>query len=177
MKPKEGPSAVAIGFTLVSIGLLASLIALIALGLLALLDVGGFCAEGGPYVIEQRCPTGVLPAVGLGVPLLFVVGFAYVLALPTSWKPLIGLAWPVLFVALAVSFLISAFFLTDSFQVAPFVVGVMMAGIGIGPIFLIRSPEGGFNLYPDRTEGVPAQTAAILLGIAFGAWLWFFVLA
>lgn len=29
------------------------------MGMRAVMGVGGFCAEGGPFVIEQRCPKGV----------------------------------------------------------------------------------------------------------------------
>ena len=37
----------------------------------AVLDVGGYCAEGGPYVIETHCPEGSTLFLMLGVPLWF----------------------------------------------------------------------------------------------------------
>ena len=45
---------------------LAMCLTLIFLSMRAVMDVGGFCAEGGPYVIETHCPDGV--------PLLLVGG-------------------------------------------------------------------------------------------------------
>jgi hypothetical protein len=35
------------------------------MGMRAVMGIGGFCAEGGPFVIEQHCPTGV-PGLVLG---------------------------------------------------------------------------------------------------------------
>jgi hypothetical protein len=34
-------------------------ICLLFLGMRAVMDVGGFCAEGGPFEIRQRCPQGI----------------------------------------------------------------------------------------------------------------------
>ena len=45
---------------------LAMCLTLIFLSMRAVMDIGGFCAEGGPYVIETHCPDGV--------PLLLVGG-------------------------------------------------------------------------------------------------------
>lgn len=40
----------------------------------AVMAIGGFCAEGGPYVIEQHCPEGAAPATLLGILGLWVFG-------------------------------------------------------------------------------------------------------
>jgi hypothetical protein len=74
-----------------------------------LAGLGGFCASGGPYVIETECPEavivfaplsvfGMLIAVAIG--LFFARGFA---------TPLVVWAWPILFVGLGIQFAISAF--------------------------------------------------------------------
>ena len=44
---------------------LAMCLTLVFLAMRAVMDVGGFCAEGGPYVIETHCPEGV-PLVLIG---------------------------------------------------------------------------------------------------------------
>jgi len=74
-----------------------------------LAGLGGFCATGGPYVIETECPESVvvfaplsvlggLLAVAIG--LFFARGFA---------APLVVWAWPILFVGLGIQFAVSAF--------------------------------------------------------------------
>ncbi|CAN5714181.1 hypothetical protein BH23CHL7_BH23CHL7_22020 [soil metagenome] len=82
---------------------LAASITLIFLGMRAVMGVGGFCAEGGPYVIETRCPLGLAEAMIVAFPGLFAFGGLM------AWKgfshggvagalPL--LAWPALFLSL-----------------------------------------------------------------------------
>lgn len=78
---------------------------LLFLGMRAVIAVGGFCAEGGPYEIATHCPGDVellLPAsvyIGLaavGLSLYLARGLGASLAL---------LAWPILFVGLSLNFL------------------------------------------------------------------------
>ena len=45
------------------------------LGMRAVMDVGGTCAEGGPFVIEQPCPDGSGLLV-LGIPVALIAMFA-----------------------------------------------------------------------------------------------------
>lgn len=172
----DGPSPAAIIVSVASIGAVAGLIVLVGLAMIPLLDVGGFCAEGGPYVIEQRCPAGVTPVMAIGVPLMLILAFVYIVALPKTWKPLIILAWPALFVALAAGFLYGAFGATDTFQVVPLFLALVMLGLGIGPTLAGQTLGSGSRTYPDRPDGVPAQALAILIGLGAGAWLWFAVI-
>ena len=51
---------------LVGVAGIAAGITLLFLGMRAVMDVGGMCAEGGPYVIEQHCPEGAALAMLLG---------------------------------------------------------------------------------------------------------------
>jgi len=88
-----------------SIVVVAACLTLLYMSMRAVMGVGGFCAEGGPYVIETSCPTGV----GWIMPVSMWVGvFAcalYVFAgrgLPgPKW---IGLVWPALFLSLGWNF-------------------------------------------------------------------------
>ena len=58
----------------VGIGGLALCITLVFLGMRAVMDVGGACADGGPYVSAQSCPDGSTPALLLGIFGLFLFG-------------------------------------------------------------------------------------------------------
>ena len=58
----------------VGVGGLALCITLVFLGMRAVMDVGGACADGGPYVSAQSCPDGSTPALLLGIFGLFLFG-------------------------------------------------------------------------------------------------------
>jgi hypothetical protein len=73
----------------VGLGGLATGITLVFLGMRSVLDVGGACASGGPYVPAQPCPEGAVPALFLGV--IGGLGFG-ALALASAGR--IGGAWP-----------------------------------------------------------------------------------
>lgn len=73
-----------------------------------LAGLGGFCASGGPYVIETECPESVIVFaplsiigmfVAVAIGLFFARGFA---------APLAVWAWPILFVGLGIQFALSA---------------------------------------------------------------------
>jgi MFS family permease len=105
---RRGPSVVDVLLYLVGVAGIAASITLLFLGMRAVMDVGGFCAEGGPYVIEQHCPEGA-PAATL---LAFLLGFASLFL--AGWKgsaiseaatSVLFLAWPALFGVLGFNFL------------------------------------------------------------------------
>jgi hypothetical protein len=92
---------------------LAGCIALIWLGMRAVLGVGGFCAEGGPYVIETHCPPGVAVTMTLAFPGLFLFGGLMAwkgAALGAGYAAAVLLAWPALFISLGWNFLEFGFF-------------------------------------------------------------------
>lgn len=66
------------------VGLAASL-TFVFLGMRAVMDVGGFCAEGGPYEIQTPCPEGV--------PLLMIGGIfgLFLFGGLIAWKVMSGL--------------------------------------------------------------------------------------
>jgi MFS family permease len=105
---RRGPSVADVLLYLAGVAGIAASITLLFLGMRAVMDVGGFCAEGGPYEIEVHCPEGA-PAVTL---LGFFLGFASLLL--AAWKgsaiseaatSVLFLAWPALFGALGFNFL------------------------------------------------------------------------
>jgi hypothetical protein len=73
-----------------------------------LAGLGGFCASGGPYVIETECPGSVIVFTPLSIiGMLVAVAIGFFLARGFA-APLIVWAWPILFVGLGIQFALSA---------------------------------------------------------------------
>ncbi len=92
----------------VGVASLAMCLTLAFLAMRAVMDVGGFCAEGGPYVIETHCPEGV-PLVLIGG-IFGLFGFGGLMAwkgtlIGEPYSALVLLAWPALFLSLGWNFL------------------------------------------------------------------------
>jgi Short C-terminal domain len=103
----NGPSSRTVLLYLVGIAGLAFSIALMFIEMRAVLDVGGSCADGGPYVSAQSCPDGtwlmflaIFGGFGWGA-LAFWAGAS--IGGRYSSVPL--LAWPALFCTLGFNFL------------------------------------------------------------------------
>jgi hypothetical protein len=106
---------------------------LLYVGSATVMGLGGFCASGGPYVIETQCPEAVVAFVpisiwtglaGVAVGAVFAQGFG---------TPLIAWAWPVLFIGLGVAFLISS---TVPGGITFLLIGVMFVVMGGVPLVL-----------------------------------------
>jgi len=104
---------------------------LLWLSSVAVIGLGGFCASGGPYVIQTECPAAVvwatpvsifggLIAVGIGV---LAGGFGLPLA---SW------AWPALFGSLGVAF----FFGAATGSITFLLLGILFVIMGAVPLVL-----------------------------------------
>ena len=114
------------------------------------MDLGGFCASGGPYVIAVECPDAVLAT----TPLSIFGGFAAAglmawggAALGGSWMSLVFLAWPALFLSLGWNFLEYGFTALDSGWVWSWlfcgVVFVLMGGVPLVLAIVALRAEGG----------------------------------
>lgn len=105
--PGTGSSLRSLAGYLAGIAIGTASITLLFLGMRAVMDVGGACAEGGPYVSAQPCPTGVPIAMIGGMFGLFgaaglIVWFgAHVSAAAAS---VVALGWPALFLTLGFNF-------------------------------------------------------------------------
>jgi hypothetical protein len=78
---------------------------LVFLGMRAVMDVGGACASGGPYVIAQPCPDAVVALLPLGIVGGLAGTFLYAAASARLPGPhLTTLAWPALFLSLGWNF-------------------------------------------------------------------------
>ena len=108
-------------------------------------DLGGFCASGGPYVIETECPdtlTWAFPVGFLAVFAAWTIGFFFQRGFSA---PVVVWGWPILFVGLGIGF----------FQMIP--LGGVFVGILCGTLFVIM------GLVPLLFE-LRAGPARIILG-------------
>jgi len=79
---------------------------LLFLGMRGVMEIGGSCADGGPYVSAHPCPDGTAPAVFGGVwgGVIFLGIYAW-LTLTRGIPGFLPLAWPALFLSLGYNFL------------------------------------------------------------------------
>jgi hypothetical protein len=89
-----------LGLLLTTTGLM-----LVFLSMRAVMDIGGACASGGPYVIAQPCPDAVFALLPLGIIGGLAGVFLYAVASARLPGPhLTSLAWPALFLSLGWNF-------------------------------------------------------------------------
>jgi hypothetical protein len=110
------PTRVLAGY-LAGITLGTTSITLLFLGMRAVMDVGGACADGGPYVSAQPCPDGVPLALIGGMFGLFgsaglIVWFGSRIGVGAA--SIVALGWPLLFLSLGYNFLDYAFHPPDT---------------------------------------------------------------
>jgi len=143
----------------------------------AVMNVGGACADGGPYVSAQPCPDGaVLIAIAVPVMMLtamFGSGIAMSVGAPNLLVPM----WGVLFASLGWNFLEYAFKGPDTVW-GWLVCGVMFELMAAPAVFAMlvalknavvppdQAPPGGLG----NRWWVPAYAALGAVGFLLGAW-------
>jgi hypothetical protein len=133
------------------------------LGMRAVMEIGGSCADGGPYVSAQPCPDGVVVVVLLG-------GFGGVGSLLlAAWKGLsvgggavgvLFLGWPALFGSLGFNFLEYGFDPPGpqpGWEWGSLLCGIVFEALAIGPL-LLRARSA-------RSGGDPAAAATRALAV------------
>ena len=154
-------------------GLTASIV-VIFLGMRAVLDIGGFCAEGGPYEIQTHCPAGVPLLMMLAIPGLFLFGGLMIWRgspIGGPYQAAVFFAWPALFISLGWNFLEYGFYPPGGGGLAWgwLICGVIFVAMGAVPLWLVLR-ERGVIRRPKR-ESLPwlgAIIAALALGIVAG---------
>lgn len=148
----------------ISIGLslagVACALTMVFLSMRSVMDVGGFCAEGGPFEIEQHCPQGV-PGVMIGS-----LWGGIILAGVYVWQTLknkvpgfTGLLWPALFLSLGWNFLEYAF--NPPGTGGGVVWGWLICGIlfllmgGLPLLVMLPATIRGFTHQAERPRGWP----------------------
>jgi hypothetical protein len=119
--------------SVVSWALFAFCFTLLFLGATTVMGLGGYCASGGPYVIETECPAAVvatLPASIFGGIGAVAVGIFLARGFGT---PLFSWAWPVLFIGLGIGFVLAAV-TTGAWSFL--LVGVLFVVMGAVPLVL-----------------------------------------
>jgi hypothetical protein len=98
------------------------------------MGLGGFCASGGPYVIETECPEAVLLFTPLSIfAMLIAVAIGAFIARGFG-SPLVIWAWPVLFVGLGIDFLLAAL---SPGGIANLVVAIVFIIMGLVPLVIV----------------------------------------
>lgn len=134
------PSATDVAIYLGGVAVLAASITTIWLVMRAVMDIGGFCAEGGPYVIEHVCPEGVVGLMFVAFPGLFAGGGLMLwkgsrLGQPFTLLPM--LAWPALFLSLGWNFVEYSLPTADQGLVLGWLIpGVVFVLMGLAPLYL-----------------------------------------
>lgn len=126
---------------------LAACITFVWLGMRAVLDIGGACADGGPFVPVQPCPDGVPFLLMTGVFGLFGFGALGINAgvqVGGDWAALPLLAWPALFLSLGWNFLEYGFTAGEDEGLAwgwivPGAIFVLMGGV---PLWIAWASRG-----------------------------------
>jgi hypothetical protein len=98
------------------------------------MGLGGFCASGGPYVIETQCPDAVIvfaPLSVFGGLTAAAIGLFIARGFGT---PLVIWAWPILFIGLGIDFLLAAMVPGG---LANLIVGIVFVAMGIAPLLLV----------------------------------------
>lgn len=149
---------------LVGIAGLAAALTIVWLSMRAVLNVGGYCAEGGAYVIAQHCPDGVallLPlAIFAGLGCAGLIGWKGAL-LGGPYGGLVLLAWPALFISLGWNFLEFAIFPpppSEGIELGWLIPGVLFVVMGAVP--LVGFLPGGKNWKPSADETRPSYDFA-----------------
>lgn len=133
MRVLKGPAARVLG-SAVSWLLFSISFTLLYQASAVVMGLGGFCASGGPYVIETQCPDAVVifaplsifgGLVAAAIGLLFARGFG---------TPLVIWAWPILFVGLGIDFLLASFVPGG---VANLVVAIVFIAMGLAPLVIV----------------------------------------
>jgi hypothetical protein len=155
-------------------------VTLLFLGMRAVMDVGGACGDGGPYVSAQPCPSGVPLAMVGGMFGLFgaaglIVWFGSQIGKAAA--AIVALGWPALFLALGLNFMDYGFNPPDGGPTPVWgwlIPGVLFWLIGGAPLAVgllawreARAGRPGNRLTREVATGVPSK--AIVLGSGFSA--------
>ena len=164
MEPKAAPPLKPLALVGAAVGLfgVACGMTWLYLGMRSVMEIGGACAEGGPYQIAQPCPDGVpgLMVGGILGGLVFLGIFAAsARALGAGYGMLTLWAWPALFLSLGWNFLEYGVDAPDQEGLVWgwLVCGVLFALMGGLPLLFLLAPKQLRAAFwpPDRPEPKP----------------------
>jgi hypothetical protein len=161
--PVERVAILAVAVTLVAIAL-----AWCFLSMRAVMDVGGACADGGPYISAQPCPNGAW-LISIAVPLLLIAAFAGTFSAASLGAPdLLLPMWFLLFASLGANFLDFGFW-SDPWQWGYIVCGVVFELMALPALYVLLPIPGTSSWLPptakQRGPGVRWWVAYLVLGV------------
>jgi hypothetical protein len=120
------------------------------LSMRAVMDVGGSCADGGPYVSAQPCPDGAW-LISIGVPLLLIAAFAGTFAASSLRAPdLVLPMWFLLFGSLGINFLDYGF--ADPWAWGYIVCGVVFEAMAFPALYFLLPIPGTSSWLPPTSQ-------------------------
>lgn len=166
----RGPALV-----VVSVPILAVCLTWAFFAMRAVMNVGGACADGGPYVSAQPCPDGAA-LIAIAVPVMLVTAMVGSAALSVGAPNLLIPMWGFLFGSLGWNFL--QYGVTGPDLVWGWLVcGVVFELMALPAILAILASVKNAVLPPDRKPPdsgsrwwVPAYAFLGAIGFLFGAW-------
>jgi hypothetical protein len=169
-------SAAAPAVTVASVLVLGITITWAFFAMRAVMDVGGSCADGGPYVSGQSCPDGSW-LIAIAVPVMLLTALAGSVAAGSVGAPnLLVLMWALLFGSLGWNFLEFAF-AGAGIEWGWLVCGVMFWLMAAPAVFAVLVALRNAVLPPDPLPAgagsrwwVPAYAALGAVGFLAGAW-------
>jgi hypothetical protein len=175
--PRADPRLRDVLLLALGVGGLVMCVTLVFLGMRSVMDVGGACADGGPYVSAQSCPEGSAAALllgifgGFGFGALAMAFGAQVGGLWTGAAILIG--WSGLFASLGWNFLDYGWFNPPPGEGVVWgwlIPGILFEAMALGPVVLAVGVMRGLPRTGLAGRGsVPASAANTDRGIAASA--------
>jgi hypothetical protein len=121
---------------------------MVFLGMRAVMDVGGSCASGGPYVIANPCPTGSDAGVFLGIFLMlgsWGVAAYFGSRVGGLWSNAAIFGWAGLFISLGWNFLEAAFSAEGGVDPTGILMGAMFWAMGGIPLIVVLLATAGIG--------------------------------
>ena len=143
MPTRAGPRLVDLAAYLLGIVVLSGSLTVLWLSMRAVMDIGGMCASGGPYVVAVECPDAVAWLLPLAI--FAGIGGAGVTAwfggrIGPGFAAVAALAWPALFLSLGWNFLEYGLASLGGWDISWLLCGVLFLAMGGIPLVIgIRS--------------------------------------
>lgn len=134
-----------------SVFVLALTLTWVYLSMRAVMDIGGACAEGGPYVAVQPCPDTASVLLSAGIPVMLVASFVgTAVAASLSAPNLLVPMWAALFGSLGWNFLEYGAF-TDGIVWGWLICGIVFELMAL-PAVLVALPFGTSRWVPETAH-------------------------
>lgn len=166
MAAATAPRPTDLALYLVGVAALAACLTILWASMRAVMDIGGMCASGGPYVIARPCPEGVdvllVGSIFGGVAAVGMVAW-FGSRVGPGFAAVAALAWPALFLSLGWNFLEYGL-AAPGWDWSWLLCGVLFVAMGGIPLIVgLRGLRGGPRRAPRRepasSGGRPAPAA------------------